>query len=133
MSDLLSAASLLMTVIAILYSLWYPELTKILEIKPSQYKEDNIGPMRQVLRVLLGKALPLSVMALIVAFVFLPDAVKICIEGYTEFKIKGCNAFINYDAVRTAYVLVFTFSIVLALYVVTVSWKVLQLWRELRR
>lgn len=131
MSDLLSAASLLMAVIAILYSLWYPELTKILEINPSQYKENNVGPMKQAQRVLFGKALPLSGMALVVAFVFLPDAVSICIESYTEIKMKGCTTIKNYDAVRTAYVLVFTFSIVLASYVVTVSYRIWQLWRKL--
>ena len=133
MSDLLSAASLLMAVIAILYSLWYPELTKVLEIKPAKYKDDNVGPMKQVQRVLLAKALPLSLMALIVALVFLPDAIKICVEAYNGCATKGCAAIKSYDAVRTAYVLVFTFSLVLAFYVFTLSFKIWQLWRDLKK
>lgn len=133
MSDLLSAASLLMAVIAILYSLWYPELAKALEIKPAKYTADNIAAMKQVQRVLLSKAIPLSMMALIVAIVFAPDAIKICLEIYTEFAASGCTAIKKYDAVRTAYVLVFIFSVVLASYVLILSCKIWKLWHDLQK
>jgi hypothetical protein len=132
MSDLLSAASLLMTVIAILYSLWYPELTRTLEIKPAKYKEDNVGPMKQVQNIWLAKALPLSIMALIVTLVFMPDAIRICFESYNEWSSKG-NTAISYDAVRTAYVVVFIFSLILASYVIMISLKIWNLRGDLRK
>jgi uncharacterized membrane protein YgcG len=128
MSDLLSAASLLMAVIAILYSLWYTELTKLLEIQPAKYKEDNSASRKQVYNTFYSKSLPLSIMAIIVAFVFCPDAVRICIESLAKYQLKGWSAIKDYDAVRTAYVLVFVFSSILASYICRLSWKI---WRLL--
>lgn len=115
MSDLLSASSLLMAIAAILFSLWYPEIAKALEITPKTHREDNVAAHAAVTSVLISKALPVAMMALAVACIFLPDALKLANESlfaYQDFDL----ALVKYDAVKTAYCFVTVMSVVLACY-----------------
>lgn len=116
MSDLLSASSLLMAIAAILFSLWYSEIAKALEIAPKQYSEDNIASRQTVTAVLFSKAIPVAVMALAVALIFLPDTLKLARESYLGYAQNGFAEFEKYDAVRTAYCFVTFLSCVLAGY-----------------
>ena len=130
MSDLLSASSLLMAIAAILFSLWYSEIAKALEIAPKQYCEDNIASRQTVTAVLLNKAIPVAMMALAIAFIFLPDALKLARESYLGYVQNGFAAFENYDAVRTAYCFVTVLSGLLAGYMGRI---VVQLWSLRKR
>ncbi|MGV7240617.1 hypothetical protein [Caballeronia sp. M23-90] len=131
MSDLLAAASLLATVVTILYSLWYPELVKILEIRPADFKEDNEHNRSVVRRALRGKAFPLAILAVCVGAVFLPDAVSICVESYEGYAQSGFGQFSRYDAVRTALVLVVAVSILLAWHIISLTGRLSALWLRL--
>lgn len=132
MSDLLSAASLLMAVIAIIYSLWYPELTEKLNIYPKPHKEDNVADCQLVKMALISKAIPLSILALLIALTFLPDAVKIALEAMSTYKIHGAASINLYNAVKTAYFLVSIVSVALAFYIIVLMLKLFSLWRSLR-
>lgn len=132
MSDLLSAASLLMAVIAILYSLWYTELTELLSISPKTHKEDNVADCYSVKSALIKKSTPLSVLALLIALIFLPDAIKISCEAISTFQNYGLEAASRYNAVKMAYCLVSVVSIALALYITSLSINLFKLWRSLR-
>lgn len=132
MSDLLSAASLLMAVIAILYSLWYPELTEQLNISPKPHKEDNVAACHSVKNALIKKATPLSALALLIAIIFLPDAMKILCDAISTYQSYGIKAASRYNAVKMAYLLVSVASIALALYITTLSINLFKLWRSLR-
>jgi hypothetical protein len=125
MSDLLSASSLLMAISAILFSLCYSEIAKALEIVPRQYKEDNKKSRQTATDVLFIKAIPVSVMAIAVALIFLPDALQIAKKSYLAYSQDGFAAFQQYDAVRTAYCFVTVLSGVLAGYM---GKLVVQLW-----
>lgn len=125
MSDLLSAASLLMAIAAILFSLWYSEIAIALEIVPKQYSEDNKAARQTVTAVLRSKAIPVALMALAIALIFLPDALKLAKESYLGYVQNGFAALENYDAVQTAYCFVTVLSVVLAGYMGTI---VVQLW-----
>lgn len=116
MSDLLSASSLLMAIATILFSLWYSEIAKALEIAPKKYREDNKDSRRTVTSVLFSKAIPVSLMTLAVALIFLPEALQIAKESYWAYARDGFAAFENYNAVRTAYCLVTVLSALLAGY-----------------
>ncbi len=131
MSDLLSAASLLMAVIAIIYSLWYPELTEQLNISPKPHKEDNVAACQSVKMALISKALPLSILALLIALTFLPDAVKIALEAISTYKIHGAESIKFYNAVKMAYFLVSIVSAALAFYIIVLLVKLFSLWRNL--
>ncbi|WP_216854838.1 hypothetical protein [Burkholderia sp. L27(2015)] len=127
MGDLLAAASLLATVVTILYSLWYPELMKTLDIEPKRFYHDNIAARREVAVKLFGKALPLGVLAVAVAIVFLPDAWTICSDSLAGYRADWLAQLKRYDAIRTAIVLVVVMSLVLALYVWVISWRLFRL------
>lgn len=130
MSDLLSASSLLMAIAAILFSLWYAEIAKALEIKPKAYKEDNVAARTTVTRVLLAKALPVAVMSFSVALIFLPDAIKLAVDSLKMYQESGIEAIKSYDAVKTAYCFVTILSAVLATYMLALT---VQLWKLRKR
>ncbi len=132
MSDLLSAASLLMAVTAIIYSLWYPELTERLNISPKPHKEDNAAACQSVKTTLINKATPLSILALLIALTFLPDAIKIAHEAITTYQSHGAASINLYNAVKMAYFLVSIVSIALAFYITALSVKLFSLWKRLR-
>lgn len=130
MGDLLSASSLLMAIAAILFSLWYAEIAKALEITPKKHREDNIREHSAVRAVLYAKAVPVTLTALLVALIFLPDAVKLFLESFDIYRTAGLAALKRYDAVRTAYCFVSLLSLVLAFYMAVLTGK---LWLLARR
>lgn len=132
MSDLLSAASLLMAVIAIIYSLWYPELAEKLAISPKPHKEDNAASCQAVKISLISKAIPLSILALLIALTFLPDALKIAYEAISIYQNHGAASISLYSAVKMAYFLVSIVSIALTFYITMLTVKLFSLWRSLR-
>lgn len=131
MSDLLSASSLLMAIAAILFSLWYAEISKALEITPRTHREDNAAARSTVTAVLITKAIPVACMALAVALIFLPDAIKLARESLHVYQDLGYTAFKKYDAVRTAYCFVTILSLALAIYMLALVGKLWNLRRKL--
>ena len=130
MSDLLSASSLLMAISAILFSLWYGDILKSLEISPKNYREDNVAGKQLVTNTIYSKALPVAIMALSVALIFLPDAIKITKESFLIYFSSDSEHY-RYDAVRTAYCFVTILSIVLASYMWVLVCKLFSLRRRL--
>ncbi|MGL5497851.1 MAG: hypothetical protein ACRDCQ_12905 [Aeromonas sobria] len=130
MSDLLSASSLLMAIAAILFSLWYADISKTLEIQPKTHKEDNVAAKESVTSVLFSKALPVSLMALSIAAIFLPDALKIAKESYDIYKENNFKL-VNYNAVKTAYCFVTILSSILSMYTLVLLWKLINLRNSL--
>ncbi|ELK6657404.1 MULTISPECIES: hypothetical protein [Citrobacter] len=131
MSDLLSASSLLMAIAAILFSLWYSEITKALDIIPKRYKEDNVAARATVSGVLLSKALPVALMALIIAAIFLPDTINLIGESLNTLYELGGGAIKRYNAVKTAYCFVSLLSLTLALYMWVLVVKLFMLRKKL--
>ncbi|WP_175204633.1 hypothetical protein [Achromobacter ruhlandii] len=130
MSDLLSASSLLMAISAILFSLWYADISKALETEPKNYSEDNVAAKKTVTAILLSKALPVAIMALAVALIFLPDAIKITRESFLIYASID-HAPAQYDAVRTAYCFVTILSVVLSIYMWRLVFKLISLRKRL--
>lgn len=71
MSDLLSAASILLAVVGILYGLWYGEIKDALKEKVAAHPEDNGKAISHVSSVLSTRAIPLLVAASSVSVIFL--------------------------------------------------------------
>ncbi|WP_409306837.1 hypothetical protein [Pseudomonas putida] len=132
MSDLLSASSLLLAIAAILFSLWYSEISKALDIMPAKFREDNAGNYSFVKAVLYGKALPVAVMAVFIALIFLPDAMRITIDSFVLFCDSSTRAAYAYDAVRTAYCFVSVLSVFLAFYMIVLTVKLFDLCKKLK-
>jgi hypothetical protein len=116
MSDLLSAASLLLTVLGVVYSTWYPEIVNAIGMAIPDHIA-NRGAVRQMVRAALyGKALPLALAATILTVIFLPDALTIACGALGSFRSLGRSAFREYNAVQAAFCLVVVLTAALAVY-----------------
>jgi len=130
MSDLLAAASLLLTVLGVVYGTWYSEIINTLgRIVDVHFQ--NRGPIRGAVRsALYGKALPLAIAAILLTIVFLPDAITIVLGGINAVRANWTNAFRQYNAVEAAFCLVVILSSALTGYLISLVW---QLIRKLKR
>jgi hypothetical protein len=131
MSDLLSAASLLMTVIAILYGLWHNDLGAGLKINPGR-PADNRPSERKVFALITSKAFPLAAMAWATSLVFTPEVISLTITSirhWTELHEGGYR----YNAVSTAFCLVVVFSLILSGYSTAMLAGLIRLWLILRK
>lgn len=111
MSNLLSAASLLLAVVGILYGLWYGEITDALKEKVALHAKDNKKALSHVSSVLSKRAIPLAIAAFLVSIIFLPDVIKLFIISFNNYRTKGFTALKDYGAVETAFCFVIIFAI----------------------
>jgi hypothetical protein len=129
MGNLLSASSLLMAIAAIIFSLWYKDITDALALKTilKRYREDNIQSKKVLIEVLYTKALPITIISIIEALIFLPDTIKLIYESLTYYQYVT-----QYDAVGTAYCFVSLLSIILAFYTTTLVFRLIKLIRKVQ-
>lgn len=129
MTDLLAAASLLTAAVTVLYGLWYPEIARALEM-PVPARAADAGPRRHQVRVVLrARVVPLAVLSVCVALVFVPDALGIVSEAVSLVSHEPLAA-LHYDSRKTAVCLIVVFSLGLALHIVLLAWRT---WRLLLR
>lgn len=132
MGDLLSASSLLMATVTILFSLWYGEIVSILGKPKSKHSADNVGLLKEVKRVLFSKAILLVLMSLSVSLTFAPNAWAIISESWKLFKEQGFPTLETYSAVNTAFSLVFFICVGLTIYTSVLSYKLVSRLQELK-
>lgn len=130
MSDLLSAASLLLGVLAILFGLWYPEITSALDITEPSHRTDYKQPYKKVSKVLYSRAIPLTIASSLLTIVFAPDAIKITISSVKRYINQGWSVIHSYDAVTMSFVLVVCLALTLTIYL---SYYTIKLIRKARR
>ncbi len=106
MTDLLSAASLLLTALTIIYGLSYPKMVEMLETIPPTHREDRIKPHNEVRRVITTRAVPLLVISGLLTLVFVPDALRLVCSSIHNFGVKKIASVRDYDAVAMSFVLV---------------------------
>lgn len=115
MGDLLSAASLLLTIITVLYGLWNPTIRTTLDKKEPDFKVQTAKPLEEIRSVIWKQAIPLALAAYTIALVFAKDAISLCLRSWESYRTNGFRPTIaNYDAVGTAFVLVVLLSLALA-------------------
>jgi hypothetical protein len=131
MSDLLSAASLLLTVLGVVYGTWYAEIISTLGAAIPADQRDRVQIRRIVWAALYGKAFPLSLAALVLTAVFLPDAVTIAFSGLRSFGTLGLKALCEYNAVKAAFCLVVVLTGALAGYLVYLVCRLKKKLREI--
>ena len=133
MSDLLSAASLLLTVLGIVYGTWYAEIVNAITMTYPGPVADRVPARRTVRAALYGKALPLALAASILTALFLPDALAIARRGLSSFIALGCNAFHDYNAVNAAFCLVVVLTGALAGYLLFLVFRLATKLRKMRK
>lgn len=132
MGDILSAASLLLTIVTVLYALWYPELNEGLKIEIPPHKEDRPGPLSKINSVIYSRALPLFMSSMLVSLVFVPDVINILKEVY-EAWAQYNRAIPNYSSVKTAICIVVAFSVFISLHVGFMLKKMLDIKRNMSK
>jgi len=81
LSDAISAASLVLAVLAALYSLWLQEVNAALAITPKTDRDDRKPQRKQATDALLTKALPLMVATISAVLVLAPRTLAILCEA----------------------------------------------------
>jgi len=128
MSDLLSAASLILAVVGILYGLWYPEIQKVLEKEVPKHVEDRGFIHREISSTLLSRSLPLAFLAILISLIFLPDTIKYLLEILTQIGTGGISKFISdYNAVSTAFCAVEFLTISIGIHTLILSGKLIRM------
>jgi len=107
MVDLLSAASLLMAIVGVLYGLWYGDITSSLTMALPQHLEDRQKPLSEARLVFWGKAFPLVLASASVTLVFMPPALTIIAKSFCGYFAYGYM--FTYDPIATSLVLVEVF------------------------
>jgi hypothetical protein len=114
MNDLLSAASLFLAVLGLLYSAWYAEINECLKTTTPQFKRDR-GPLISRVEIAYYKrARPLAVGAVAVSLILFPDLLRTLWSSYRVYRGQGFCAIKSYDAVRTLFCSIWAMTFVFA-------------------
>jgi hypothetical protein len=117
-NDLLSGASLLLAVVSVLFGLWYADIQKAIDLDMQtvpNHRKDRSDVVSATRTAFWQKAVPLASAAALVALVFLPDAIILCVNAVrTIFDTGLRSALGNYNAVQAAFVAVELITIALA-------------------
>jgi hypothetical protein len=127
MADLLSAASLLLTALTIIYGLWYPKMMEMLDIVPPTHKADRIKPHREVCRSIRTRAIPLLVISGLLTLIFIPDALRLAFLSVQNVKIKGLASAYDYNAIATSFVMVTCLLGFLTVHLLVITTQLLRL------
>lgn len=106
--DLLTAETLLLTIVALLHTLWYPEISdslKRLETLP-QYKRGALTAWKAQRSRFWGRALPLLVATAGSLAVFSPVISDVVYKARDAVIRLGWGAFRYYDPIAAAFLLV---------------------------
>src|SRR5258708_6058108 len=98
MGDLLSSASLLLTLITLLYSLWYPEIIQARDTRVPPDKRDRGPDHTRVKGVYSTKALPLAIAAVLLTAVFTPDTIRILWTSIRHANEVGLRSVLDFNA-----------------------------------
>lgn len=128
MSDLLSAASLFLALIGLLYSVWYEEITRAITMHVPPHEADRGPAVRELRRVTRTRALPLFMSSILLAIVLTPDLLAVIVSGIHRAVADRFGALKHYNAVKTLFAAIAVTSIGLAIHTGRMFWQV---WRRL--
>lgn len=126
MNDLLSAASLMLAILGILYGAWYPEIISMRHVEITDLPVQCKTSYRQVSAVLYGKVLPLCIVSSFMSIIFLPDTINILLFTLQELGVNGISYLRFYSAVNTAFFVVEVLLIVYSCYVINIMIKLIK-------
>lgn len=129
MSDLLSAASLFLAVIGLLYSVWYGEITMALATDVPKHREDRGSAIREMRTVYRTRALPLALASVTLAVVLIPDLVSVVLSAINAVSQEGAAAITLFDAARALFCAIAITSIGLAAHTLQLAWRIRARWK----
>lgn len=109
MKDILSAASLLMAIISLLFGLWYRDISKQFSIHWKPNLRDRPEQLKEARLVLWGRAFPLAIGSSLITLVFLPKLIKPFMPAFQKF-LSGDNT------LAAAYFIVVLLMLLISIY-----------------
>ncbi|GAA1756843.1 hypothetical protein [Luedemannella helvata] len=113
-ADLLSATSLLVGAVGLLYGAWQAELTAALRSRVAPKRLDRAPERARVRRTIRGRAVPLVAATGALVLIFLPSAVQVVTRAATLSAEHPVAALRRYDPVPAAFLAVYLVAVVLA-------------------
>ena len=113
MSDNIAALSAIMTVIAILYGLWYGDISRCANIKLPLHRPDQEPLIVEIKRTRNLKAIPLIVVNSGMTIIFAPAVVQILVSS-AKLLLKNQIA-CTYDPPSAAFIFIVCISVLLDL------------------
>lgn len=130
MSDSISAASLLMAIVAVLYGAWYQEIINAARLTIPKHDK---GPLLQTVNdTLLNRCLPLTIMTGVIFLVFLPDAIEIIRHSIATYAKHASIPYELYDSVRTAFCIIVLVSLAITAHLCRLTIRLINLHRKLK-
>src|SRR5207244_5933951 len=108
--DLLAAASLILTVLTVLYSVWYPGALEALDLNLPEHYEDALPMLSDIRAVLRRQIIPLVMAATLATAIFLPKAIGVLRGTVDDLSDRGLHAFSDYDPIKATLVFVVAFT-----------------------
>lgn len=130
MSDSISAASLLMAIVAVLYGAWYQEIINAARVAIPKHDK---GPLLQIVsNALLQRCLPLTIMTGVIFLVFLPDAIEIVRHSIITYEQHESIPYELYDSVRTAFCIIVLVSLAITVHLCRLTIRLIDLHHRLK-
>lgn len=123
MSDLLSAASVILTVSGILFGLWYGDLQRVIAETIPKHLPDRKSIQGEIRSALLGKAVPLAAFSVLASLIFLPALISVVVDALSKAVHYRLGALALYDAGKCSFVLVSLMTMGLAIYSSILVWQ----------
>jgi len=130
MSDLLTAASLFLAVVGLLYSSWYSEITKALAVSFPRHIQDRRIAIKETRVAYRYRALPLALASGMLAIILIPELVAVVVSAIDTIASKGLDAIQLYDAVKALFCGVAILSILLALHMLHLARQIRSHWKS---
>jgi len=127
--DLLSAASLLATVLSLLYTTWYSEIKDTRKTRIPLHDFDPV--IKRVRTVLWSRAVPVLVSAAFLTMVLTPPSVEIFQNTWHVWVTSSSNY--HYDPVQACFLGVFIVTIMLTFLTASATWSLSAVLRRLRQ
>jgi len=118
MGDLLAALSLLLTVVTILYSMWYQEISEASRRPIDQHTANRVKDHKECRAVFLWKALPLCTVAVALLAINFWPAWKIVVHAIAQLHAVRPG---NYDPTNTTFVMVILVLLFLTLHTISAA------------
>jgi hypothetical protein len=119
-SDLLSAASLLLTAVGLLYGTWHGTLTEALAREIPKHRPDR-GPLLAVLQeAFWRRSMPLAAFASVTSLILLPDALQHTVTSARAYAVGDANLR-TYDPLSTLSVVVELFLLAFSMHLINIA------------
>lgn len=106
-SDLLSASSLFLASLGLLYGAWYREISAACSADAPQFREDRGPAAKQVRAAYRTRSLPLAVASAAVTVILAPPFAAVVLEAVKTWANLGFRAMGAYDAAKTLFCAVY--------------------------